>query len=107
MAVPATADTTASATCTSRKLVAPWWKERGSFQMLRMNVGQMIHVHTPKASKNSAADRESLIMAPLCPAGHGQRAAGTGQRASALPPAMAVVPHEVARAAKRLRCTDG
>ncbi len=38
--------------------------------MLRMNVGQMTHVHTPKASRNSEAGLESLITGPLCaPAG--------------------------------------
>ncbi len=38
--------------------------------MLRTNVGQMIHVHTPKESRKAEADLESLMT---------QHSAGAGQ----------------------------
>ncbi len=70
MAVPAMVDTIASPAWMRRKPVGPWWNERGSFQMLRTNVGQMIHVHTPKESRKAEADLESLMT---------QHSAGAGQ----------------------------
>src|ERR1700712_5010786 len=60
MAVPNASEATVSTACTTRKPVGPplGAKLRSSPQMLRRNVGQMIQLHTPKASRKPADRRE-------------------------------------------------
>jgi hypothetical protein len=54
MIVPSASETTVRARCTPKNAVIPWCQERESFQMFFRNVGQMIQLHTPKATKNHA-----------------------------------------------------
>ena len=66
--MPSASETTVNARCTRKNAcgVLPV-KDRLSFAMFLMKVGQMIHDHTPKATRNQDQPRESFIAVQSAP----------------------------------------
>jgi D-alanyl-D-alanine carboxypeptidase (penicillin-binding protein 5/6) len=65
MAVPAASETTVSTRWTPKNAVMPSFHDRSSRQMLRRNVGQMIHDQTPNATRNQATRRDTLTSSSI------------------------------------------